>query len=169
MRKKEQADPEFQKIKDSIEKQKAIYEPIREQYDKEQKKLFKLKDKLEKYRLEHGMFYPLSKLAEFKDEVSNILSIKLVQRTKDGKFKVKEMVNDDLFFINDDGTFKYSSYKGGIIEKAKDGKWYHQYYGSSKKLDDYIGFLSIEFCDSSERHDIAPPDTETYKENENTI
>ena len=78
MKKKEQTDLEFQKIKDSIEKQKAVYEPIREQCDKEQKKLFKLKDKLEKYRLTHGMFYPLSKLAEFKDEVSDILSIKFV-------------------------------------------------------------------------------------------
>jgi len=164
MRKKEQTDLEFQKIKDSIEKQKAVYEPIREQCDKEQKKLFKLEDKLEKYRLEHGMFYPLLKLAEFKDEVSDILSIKFVQRTKSGKFKVEEMVNDDLFFINDDGTFKYSSYEGGIIEKAEDGKWYHQYYGSSRKLDDYVGFLSIEFCKSSEKYDIAPPDMETYKE-----
>jgi len=164
MRKKEQTDLEFQKIKDSIENQKAVYEPIREQCDKEQKKLFKLEDKLEKYRLEHGMFYPLLKLAEFKDEVSDILSIKFVQRTKSGKFKVEEMVNDDLFFINDDGTFKYSSYEGGIIEKAEDGKWYHQYYGSSRKLDDFVGFLSIEFCKSSEKYDIAPPDTETYKE-----
>lgn len=164
MRKKEQTDLEFQKIKDSIEKQKAVYEPIREQCDKEQKKLFKLEDKLEKYRLEHGMFYPLLKLAEFKDEVSDILSIKFVQRTKSGKFKVEEMVNDDLFFINDDGTFKYSSYEGGIIEKAEDGKWYHQYYGSSRKLNDFVGFLSIEFCKSSEKYDIAPPDMETYKE-----
>jgi hypothetical protein len=50
MKKKEQSDIEFQKIKDSIAKQKAVYEPIREQCDKEQKKLFKLEDKLEKYR-----------------------------------------------------------------------------------------------------------------------
>lgn len=164
MKKKEQTDLEFQKIKDNIEKQKAVYEPIREQCDKEQKKLFKLEDKLEKYRLEHGMFYPLSKLAEFKDETSDILSIKFVQRKKNGKFKVEEMVNDDLFFINDDGTFKYSSYEGGIIEKAEDGKWYHQYYGSSRKLDDFVGFLSIEFCKSSEKYDIAPPDVETYKD-----
>lgn len=164
MRKKEQTDLEFQKIKDSIEKQKAVFEPIREQCDKEQKKLFKLEDKLEKYRLEHGMFYPLSKLAEFKDEVSDILSIKFVQRKKNGKFEVEEMTNDDLFFINDDGTFKYSSYTGGIIEKAEDGKWYHQYYGSSRKLDDFVGFLSIEFYNSSEKYDIAPPDVETYKE-----
>lgn len=164
MRKKEQTDLEFQKIKDNIEKQKAVYEPIREQCDKEQKKLFKLEDKLEKYRLEHGMFYPLSKLAEFKDEISDILAIKFVQRKKNGKFKVEEMTNDDLFFINDDGTFKYSSYEGGIIEKAEDGKWYHQYYGSSRKLDDFVGFLSIEFYNSSEKYDIAPPDVKTYKE-----
>ena len=39
MKKKEQTDLEFQKIKDSIEKQKAIYEPIREQCDKEQKNI----------------------------------------------------------------------------------------------------------------------------------
>lgn len=164
MKKKEQTDPEFQKIKDSIEKQKAVYDPIREQCDKEQKKLFKLEDKLEKYRLEHGMFYPLSKLAEFKDNADDILSIKFVQRKKNGKFKVEEMVKDDLFFIHDDGTFKYSSYEGGIIEKDEDGKWYHQYYGSSRKLDDFVGFLSIEFCSSSEKQDVAPPDTETYKE-----
>ena len=163
MRKKEQTDLEFQKIIDSIEKQKAVYEPIREQCDKEQKKLFKLEDKLEKYRLEHGMFYPLSKLAEFKDEVSDILSIKFVQRKKNGKFNAEEMVNDDLFFINDDGTFRYSSYSGGIIEKAEDGKWYHQYYGSSRKLDDFVGFLSIEFCNSSEKYDIAPPEVPTVE------
>jgi len=164
MKKKEQTDLEFQKIKDSIEKQKAVYDPIREQCDKEQKKLFKLEDKLEKYRLEHGMFYPLSKLSEFKDEADDILSIKFVQRKKNGKFKVEEMVNDDLFFIHDDGTFKYSSYEGGIIEKDEDGKWYHQYYGSSRKLDDFVGFLSIEFSSGSEEQDVAPPDTETYKE-----
>lgn len=163
MKKKEQTDLEFQKIKDRIEKQKAVYEPIKEQYYKEQKKLFKLEDKLEKYRLAHGMFYPLSKLAEFKDEVSDILSIKFVQRTKNGKFKVEEIGNDDLFFINDDGTFKYSSYEDGIIEKAEDGKWYHQYYGSSRKLDDFVGFLSIEFCKSSEKYDIAPPEVPTVE------
>ena len=164
MKKKDQKDSEFQKIIDSIEKQKAVYEPLKEQCNKEQKKLFKLEDKLEKYRLEHGMFYPLSKLVEFKDEASDILSIKFVQRTKNGKFKVDEIANDDLFFIRDDGTFEYSSYEGGIIEKAEDGKWYHTYYGSSRKLDDYVGFLSIEFYKSSEKYDIAPPDTETYKE-----
>ena len=164
MKKKEQTDLEFQKIKDSIEKQKQIFEPLKEQCNKEQKKLFELEDKLEKYRLAHGMFYPLSKLAEFKDEASDILSIKFVQRKKNGNFKVEEMVNDDLFFINDDGTFKYSSYEGGIIEKAKDGKWYHQYYGFEKKLDDFVGFLNIEFCKSSGKYDITPPDTETYKE-----
>ena len=161
---KDTIDSGVQKIKDEIEKQKAIYLPIKEQCDKEQNKLFKLEDKLEKYHLAHGMFYPLSKLAEFKDEASDILSIKFVQRTKNGKFKVEEMVNDDLFFIRDDGTFTYSSYEGGIIEKAEDGKWYHQYYGSSRKLDDFVGFLSIEFCKSSEKYDIAPPDVETYKE-----
>lgn len=164
MKKKEQTDIEFQKIKEAIEKQKVVYEPIREQCDKEQKKLFKLEFKLEKYRLEHGMFYPLSKLAEFKDKTSDILSIKFVQRMKNGKFKAEEMVNDDLLFIRDDGTFKYSSYTGGIIEKAQDGKWYHQYYGSSRKLDDYVGFLSIEFYRSSGKYDIEPPDTETYRE-----
>ena len=164
MKKKEQTDLEFQKIKDSIEKQKAVYEPIREQCNKEEKKLQKLEDKLEKYRLEHGMFYPLSKLAEFKDEESDILSIKFVQRKKNGKFKVEEMIIDDLFFIHDDGTFKYSSYEDGIIEKAKNGKWYYKYYGFSRKLDDFVGFLSIEFYTSADKYDIAPPDTETYKE-----
>lgn len=157
-------DPGLQKIKDDIEKQKAIVEPIKKQFEAAYGKYDKLQNKLEKYRLEHGMFYPLSKLAEFKDEASDILSIKFVQRTKNGKFKADEIVNDDLFFIRDDGTFEYSSYEGGIIEKDEDGKWYHQYYGSSRKLDDYVGFLSIEFCKSSEKYDIAPPDTETYKE-----
>lgn len=157
-------DKKLESLKKAIEKQKAIYKPLREQCDKEQKKLFKLEDKLEKYRLEYGMFYPLSMLAEFKDEASDILSIKFVQRKKNGKFKVEEIIKDDLFFIHDDGTFEYSSYEGGIIEKAEDGKWYHQYYGSSRKLDDFVGFLSIEFCKSSEKYDIAPPDTPVYYE-----
>lgn len=161
---KDNIDFKLQEIKDRIEKQKAIYRQIREQCDKEQKKLFKLEDKLEKYRLKHGMFYPLSKLAEFKNEIDNILSIEFVQRTKNGKFKIKKIVNDDLFFINDDGTFRYSSYENGIIDKTEDGKWYHHYYGSYRKLDDFVGFLSIEFCKSADKYDIAPPDVETYKE-----
>ena len=164
MKKKEQIDSDLQKIKDDIEAQKAICAPIKKQFDAAYGKLGKLENKLKKYRLEHRMFYPLDKLVEFKDDINKISSICFVQKTKNGKFEEDWIFNDDLLFIYDDGSFKYSSYENGIISRDKNGKWTHQYYGSSRKLDEYVGFMEIIFNGDDDKYDIAPPDVETYFE-----
>ena len=90
---------ELKKLKEAVKAQENVLAPLEDTLHKESEKLERLKNKLERFRLENKMFYPLSRLAEFKDEASDILSIKFVQRTKNGKFKVEEMANDDLFFI----------------------------------------------------------------------
>ena len=157
-------DTGLQKIKDEIEKQKAVVEPIKKQFEAAYSKYDKLQKKLEKYRLEHKMFYPLSQLAEFKDKNLDIESICFVQKTKKGKFKIDWIFNDDLFRINDDGTFYYSSYENGIIQYDKDEKrWCHDFYHSRKRLDDYVGFMKIVFNDEN-AYNVEPPDLETYKD-----
>ena len=162
MKKKEQIDPELQKIKDEIEKQKAIVEPIKKEFEAAYSKYDKLQKKLEKYRLEHRMFYPLSKLAEFKDK--KIESVCFVQRTKNGKFKTDWIFNDELFTIYDDGKFHYSSYENGIIGYHEgEKKWFHDYFHTRKRLDDYVGFMKINFSDEND-YQVVPPDVETFKE-----
>ena len=163
-RKETQIDPGVQKIKDEIEKQKAIVEPIKKEFEAAYGKYDKLQTKLEKYRLEHGMFYPLSRLADFKDKDNDVESICFVQRTKKGKFKTDWIFNDDLFTIYDDGKFYYSSYENGIIGYDENEKrWYHDLYHCRKRLDDYVGFMRITFNDKND-YSVEPPDVETFKE-----
>ena len=110
------------------------------------------------------MFYPLSRLADFKDKDDDIEAICFVQKTKRGKFKTDWIFNDDLFRINDDGTFYYSSYDNGIIQYDEDKKrWCHDYYHSRRYLDDYVGFMKITFNNEND-YQVEPPDKETYKE-----
>jgi len=70
---------QLQKLKDEIAAQKEKVRPLREACDKAERKLDSLEIKLEKYRLDHNMFYPISQLSEFKDEESDIESICFVQ------------------------------------------------------------------------------------------
>jgi hypothetical protein len=164
MRKKEQADPELQKIKDQIEAQKLLVEPIKKKFELEYGKYDKLQKKLEKYRLDHGMFYPLKELGKFEDETNKIESICFVKKTKSGKFKTDWIFNDEILTINPDGTFRYSSYENGIIQYDKDEKrWCHDFYHSRKRLDDYVGFMRIRFNDEND-YQVEPPDVKTYKD-----
>jgi len=164
MRKKKQTDPELQKIKDQIEAQKLLVEPIKKRFELEYEKYDKLQKKLEKYRLDHGMFYPLKELGKFEDETDKIESICFVKKTKSGKFKTDWIFNDEILTIKPDGTFRYSSYENGIIAKDEEnGKWYHSYYGARFKLDDYVGFMRIRFNDEND-YQVEPPDVRTFKD-----
>ena len=161
---KTNVDPGVQKIKDEIEKQKALVEPIKREFEAAYGKYDKLQNKLEKYRLEHRMFYPLSRLADFKDKDNDVESICFVQRTKKGKFKTDWIFNDDLFTIYDDGKFHYSSYENGIIGYDEDEKrWYHDLHHCRERLDDYVGFMRITFNDEND-YSVEPPDVETFKD-----
>ena len=161
-KKTQMSDNDLLKLKDAVEKQKSIVAPLEEKAEKARKKLHSLEDKLEKYRVEHGMFYPLSRLVDFKDKVDEIIRITFVQKTSGGKFKTYDLCNDEILEIKADGKFYYSSYGGGIIgydEEKKD--WYHAFWGSRRKLDDFVGFL--EFDMDEDEYQVAPPDVETYK------
>ena len=154
---------QLQKLKDEIAAQKEKVRPLREACDKAERKLDSLEIKLEKYRLDHNMFYPISQLSEFKDEESDIESICFVQRKKNGKFKTYWIFNDDLLFIYEDGTFKYSSYDSGVIMFDKsEKKWVHDFYHTRKHLDDFVGFMEIHFVDEN-KYQVVPPDVEVYK------
>ena len=157
-------DLQLEQLKDEIAKQKALLEPVKREFEVTYSKYDKLQKKLEKYRLEHKMFYPLSRLADFKDKDDDIEAICFVQKTKRGKFKTDWIFNDDLFRINDDGTFYYSSYDNGIIQYDEDKKrWCHDYCHSRRYLDDYVGFMKITFNNEND-YQVEPPDKETYKE-----
>ena len=157
-------DKKLESLKKAIEKQKAIREPIMKEFFKESEKLDELEKKLEKYRLENGMFYPISMLKDFADDIhQSFEAIQFV--TKEGKeFKSFWHFHTELFEIQKDGHFYSSDYEDGIIEWDKKRRRYVQlYYGSEKVLPQIVGFMKIDF-NRDNMYDIAPPDTPVYYE-----
>lgn len=119
--------------------------PLLEAIEVINKKIRKLDNEIEAYKLNNGLYHPMSELANYKGK--NISHITLVERDKEGALDTEYMYNDEIFEVTDDGHLYYSSYGGGITHyNEKDGKYYHCYYGHSTPHE-YVGFLDIELED----------------------
>lgn len=119
------------------EERRPLYEVVNEL----DKKIYKLSDEIEAYKLNNGMYYPMSELINYLGK--NISSIKLVVRDEEGALDTDFMYCDEIFEVDEFGHLYYSSYSGGIIEYDNDtGKYVHMYYGCPEYLD-YVGFLEI--------------------------
>lgn len=119
--------------------------PLSEAIEVINKKIQKLDNEIEAYKLNNGLYHSMSELANYKGK--DISHITLVERDKDGTLDTEYMFNDEIFEVTDDGHLYYSSYAGGITQYCeKDGKYYHYYYGCGTPHE-YVGFLEIKLED----------------------
>lgn len=119
------------------EERKPIYEAV-VVFDK---KIAKLEDEILAFKLNNGLYHPMSELINYKGK--NISSIKLVVRDEDGKLDTDFMYCDEIFEVDENGHLYYSSYSGGIVEYDSDeDKYVHLYYGYPEYYE-YVGYLEI--------------------------
>lgn len=107
------------------------------------KKVSSIKKEVEEYKLNNGLYHPMSELAKYKGkEISHIV---LVERSNDGTLDTEYLYNDDFLQVNDNGYLHYSSYENGIIDyNDNTDKYVWLYYGTRTECD-YVGFLEVEF------------------------
>ena len=109
------------------------------------KKIRNLDNEIERYKLNNGLYHPMSELVNYKGKT--IDSILLVKRDKDGTLDTEYMFNDEIFEVDKNGYLDYSSYNGGVMDyDEKIGKYVKWYYGHATEHD-YVGFLEIELED----------------------
>ena len=105
----------------------------------------KLNREIESYKLNNGLYHPMSELANYKGkEISYIV---LVERNEDGTLTTKEEYNDEMFSVDETGHLDYSSYDCGVMSYdeniGKYVKWCHYH----RTEHDYVGYLEVEFED----------------------
>ena len=120
------------------EERKPLYEAV----NILDKKIAKLNDEILAYKLNNGLYHPMSELINYLGK--RIDSITLVERDKDGALDTDFMYCDEIFEVDEYAHLYYSSYEGGIISYDNDAhKYVHMYYGHPT-YHDYVGFLDIE-------------------------
>ena len=116
--------------------------PIQEARDAAVKKVNQFYYEAEKYKLDNGIYHPISELSNYVGKC--ILYIKLVEKSENDSFKIVSMFNDDVLEIDDGGHLYYSSEFGGVMDfDEKIGKyvmWTHH----CRAERDFVGFLEIE-------------------------
>jgi hypothetical protein len=109
------------------------------------KKIGDIEDEIEAYKLNNGLYHPMSELANYiGKEISNIT---LVERNEDGTLSVDTMYNDDMFSVDKNGRLDYSSYNFGVMSYDEKVGKYAYYCHYCRKEHDYVGYLEIEFED----------------------
>lgn len=119
--------------------------PLSEAINILNEKIAKLDDEILAYKLNNGLYHPMSELANYIGK--DISSIKLVERDEEGALDTDYMYCDEIFEVDENGHLYYSSWSGGITEYDDDsGKYVHMYYGCPE-YHDYVGFLEIEISE----------------------
>lgn len=124
-------------LKSAEQERKPIYEAL----ERASKKVRKLEDEIEKYKLNNGAYYPMPYLAIYKGKT--ISHIVLVERDKEGALHTKTIYNDEVFEVTDEGYLYYSSYDCGVMQYDETIGKYVKYYHYCRTEHDYIGFLEI--------------------------
>ena len=109
-------------IENDLENAQEELKPIREAYDKATKKVSNFRDELERYKIDNGMYRPMSDLSQYIG--CNISSIKLVEK-------------------DENGHLDYCSEMGGIMSFDKDIDKYVMWCHCFRTEHDYVGFLEI--------------------------
>lgn len=125
--------------------------PLSEAIDVLNKNIKRLEDEIKAYKLNNGLYHPMSELENYKGrEISHIV---LVERNEDDTLSTEYMYNDEMFDVDENGHLDYSSYNCGVMHyDEKTGK-YVEYYHYHKTEHDYVGFLEIELEDDDDDED----------------
>lgn len=119
--------------------------PIQEARDKAVDEVNKYFYELQKYKLDKGLFAPISELHHHIGK--NIFSISLVEKLPDGTLEVEEMYGDEYFKIDDDGNLDYLSEYGGVMSYDKTIQRYVMWCHYMRREHNYIGYLQMEIED----------------------
>ncbi len=118
-------------------------EPAEKELKILEEKVKNLRYEIEDYRLNNGLYHPMSELINHKGK--EIRWIKLVVREDDGTLDTDFMGCDEIFNVDENGHLDYSSFSGGtMLYDNKTNKYVHYYYGCSDYYD-YVGYLEIKF------------------------
>ena len=119
--------------------------PLSKAIDVVNEKISNLENEIEKYKLDNGLYHPMSDLNKYIGK--EISSITLVKKNKDGSLATKYMYNDEIFDVDKDGHLYYSSYDCGVMHYDEKINKYVKWFHFSKTEHDYVGFLEIELQD----------------------
>lgn len=102
-----------------------------------------LRDKINQYRLNNGLYHPMSELLNHIGK--SVLSICLVKRKDDGTLDTEWIGHKAVFDVYEDGTLV--SFDGYDYYLRYDDriKKYIKEYDHRMEWIDYVGFMSIEF------------------------
>ena len=128
-------------IENDLENAQEELKPIREAYDKATKKVSNFRDELERYKIDNGMYRPMSDLSQYIG--CNISSIKLVEKDENGSLDTDDMWGDEYFQVDENGHLDYCSEMGGIMSFDKDIDKYVMWCHCCRIEHDYVGFLEI--------------------------
>ena len=128
-------------IENDLKNAKEELRPIQEAYDKAYKKVSDFCDELEKYKVDNGIYHPMSDLNQYID--CNIKSIKLLKKDADGSLNIDDMYGDEYFIVNENGHLFYSSAIGGVMHFDENIGKYVMWYHHCRTEHDYVGFGEI--------------------------
>lgn len=117
--------------------------PIYKAYEEISKKCYKLKEEATQYKLQNGLFTPMSELEKHKGK--SILHFELVVRNEDGSLETKDMWNNEYFKIDENGHLDYSSYICGVMYYDSEIGKYKFDFHYHPTIYDFVGYLEIEF------------------------
>ena len=121
------------------------------------KKIAATERQLLKLRLDNSCWYPLCVLKNYKGHEDEIWNVSFVAEEDDGTLFIKEIFNDELLTISDDGTFEFSSFENGIIDYDEEKKRYvHHYHHYETDLPKLVGIYEIEIHGGSKIKSLKP-------------
>ena len=116
---------------------------LNEQFEPLNSRIRELENEIEDYKLNNGLFHPMSDLANYKGK--DISWIKVVEKFDDNTLDTDFIGGDEIFEVDENGHLYYSSYDGGITRyDNEENKYVHFYYGCPD-YHDYIGYLEVKF------------------------
>jgi hypothetical protein len=101
-----------------------------------------LRDKINQYRLNNGLYHPMSELSNHIGK--SVRNICLVKRKDDGALDIEWIEHKAVFDVYKDGTLVCFDGYDYHIEYSNSLKKYVK-YDHGIELIDYVGFMSIEF------------------------
>lgn len=123
-------------------------EPIEKEREKAVKKCNELYKEMENFKLQNGLFHKMEELEKYKGR--EISHIELVVRDKNGELSTKDMYNDEIFDVDENGHLHYSSYDFGIMGYEEKTKKYLYQYHYRPTYYDFVGYLEVDFYDDEE-------------------
>lgn len=128
-------------------------EPIKETFLNADSKVRKIREEIEKYKLDNGLYFPISELLNHPEEI--IDCIDFVELNKDGTLSTEFIYNDTIFtkrfMVNKNGHVYYFDSFKSVNYNEKLGRYILRFHDDGSETEhNYIGFLDVEF--TGEKH-----------------